>query len=98
MTIREAILTDLSELVELFDAYRVWYRKESDKASAASFLEARIKNNESIIFIAEEKDKQVGFTQILLETETSNTIGNKLYPSAGFHLEENNFYFWTNNQ
>ncbi len=35
---------------------------------------------------------------ILLETEQSNTIGNNLYPSQGFNLEENNFYFWTNDQ
>ena len=33
---------------------------------------------------------------ILLETEKSNDIGNKLYPSMDFELESNNFYFWTN--
>jgi GNAT superfamily N-acetyltransferase len=33
---------------------------------------------------------------VLLETEKSNQIGNRLYPRAGFHLEENsNYYFWT---
>ena len=34
---------------------------------------------------------------LLLETEKTNTIGNSLYPSAGFELyEENNFYWWQN--
>ena len=33
---------------------------------------------------------------VLLETEKSNEIGNKLYPRMGFELEENNFYFWSN--
>ena len=33
---------------------------------------------------------------VLLETETTNDIGNRLYPQEGFHLEENNYYFWTN--
>ncbi|MBK8501953.1 MAG: GNAT family N-acetyltransferase [Saprospiraceae bacterium] len=32
---------------------------------------------------------------ILLETEKSNVIGNRLYPRAGFHLEEDtHYYFW----
>lgn len=34
---------------------------------------------------------------VLLETSKTNTIGNQLYPSTGFELEDdNNFYFWTN--
>ncbi len=36
--------------------------------------------------------KAAGFT---LETEKSNTIGNKLYPSVGMELNtECNFYYW----
>jgi len=33
---------------------------------------------------------------LMLETERTNIIGNKLYPSAGFTKEENNFYYWIN--
>ncbi len=34
---------------------------------------------------------------LLLETEKTNTIGNNLYPSAGFQLyNETNFYWWEN--
>jgi ribosomal protein S18 acetylase RimI-like enzyme len=33
---------------------------------------------------------------LLLETERTNIIGNKLYPSAGFTKETSNFYYWVN--
>lgn len=37
--------------------------------------------------------------EILLETQKSNDIGNKLYPSVGFELNTDfNFYYWTNQQ
>lgn len=32
---------------------------------------------------------------LLLETETSNEVGNALYRSCGFKLVENNFYYWS---
>ena len=33
---------------------------------------------------------------VMLETEKSNVIGNKLYQQLGFELIENNFYFFEN--
>jgi len=145
MKVRQATISDLEGIVDLFDAYRVWYRKESNKVDARDFLEARLENGESIIYVVENNGALAGFTQIypifsstrmqrmwllndlyvapeyrgqglskqlidaakslckttnacgiLLETETSNHIGNKLYPRTGFELENNNFYFWTN--
>jgi GNAT superfamily N-acetyltransferase len=40
--------------------------------------------------------KEVNACGLSLETEKTNIIGNHLYPSQGFKLdEENNFYFWT---
>lgn len=146
MRIFQATLSHLDQVVELFDAYRVWYRTPSDKETAKSFLSERITGKESVIFVCENQEGQlVGFTQlypifssirmkrawllndlfvhpdyrgkgisklliekaktlarsnnaagILLETEKSNDIGNHLYPSTGFELEKNNFYFWTN--
>lgn len=34
---------------------------------------------------------------LLLETATTNTIGNNLYPSVGFELDDkHNYYFWKN--
>jgi len=142
---RQATIEDLDEVAIVFDAYRVWYRKDCDIDGAKEFIKNRIVNGESIIFLAEDENQVVGFTQlypifsstrmkpmwllndlyiveskrgqglgrnliqaaknhcvktsacgILLETETSNKIGNRLYQKEKFHLEENNFYFWTN--
>lgn len=142
--IRLAQVDDLEKVVELFDAYRVWYRKSSDIKAAKTFLEQRLTLADSVIYLVTEQNEPLGFTQlypsfsstkmkrmwilndlyvqpqhrgkgyskqlisaakdhcrktegcgILLETETTNDIGNKLYPSAGFELEQNNFYFWS---
>ncbi len=143
MIIRRATLLDLDQLVILFEAYRVWYRKEADPEKARQFLKERLILKDSVILLALHEGQAVGFTQlypsfsstrmarlwilndlfiteshrghkhstllidavkthcketdgcgILLETEVSNTIGNKLYLKTGFQLEENNFYYW----
>lgn len=55
----------LDALVDLFDAYRVWYGKASDKVQAASFLQARMKAAESVIFLKiDDVGVCVGFTQL----------------------------------
>ena len=142
----KANLEHLDQLVSLFDAYRVWYRMDSDKETAHTFLGNRIKNDESEVYLAiTNEGKAVGFTQlyplysstqmkrtwllndlflapeyrgkgiskqlinrakdlartthaagVALETEKNNDIGNQLYPSTGFKLDDHNFYFWTN--
>ena len=144
MKIIQADPRNLDQIVELFDAYRVWYGKDSDKSGANDFLSDRLSQQESLIYACQVDDQLVGFTQlypifsstrmqrmwllndlfvaaefrgqgiskllierakelarstdacgVLLETEKSNDIGNQLYPSVGFELEGNNFYFWT---
>lgn len=65
MKIIKATIENLSELTKLFDAYRVFYEQESDLASAERFLEARLKNDDAIIYIALDVDgKGLGFTQL----------------------------------
>lgn len=65
MQIRKAMLKDIESLVDLFDQYRVWYHKESDKPRAREFLTARIQNKDSVIFVAENSQKSLaGFTQL----------------------------------
>lgn len=65
MTYRKATINDLSQLTELFNGYRVFYRKEANLEEAEAFLSARIKNNDSEIFIAENNKKQLtGFVQL----------------------------------
>ena len=65
MKIVKATLEHLEQLVSLFDAYRVWYRMDSDKETAQLFLGNRIKNEESIVYLAvTDEGKAVGFTQL----------------------------------
>ncbi|SHM49962.1 GNAT family N-acetyltransferase [Chryseobacterium polytrichastri] len=61
---RKATIQDLAQLAELFDQYRVFYRKESDISAAENFLKERIENKDSEIFVAENGGKLVGFVQL----------------------------------
>jgi GNAT superfamily N-acetyltransferase len=63
--IEKANLTHLDALSVLFDQYRVFYEKPSDVAGAKQFLEARMKANESVIFVSLDAHHQMtGFTQL----------------------------------
>lgn len=63
--IRKATIEDLKLVVELFDKYRVFYEKESNKQKVEEFISERLKLNDSKIFVAETDDKNlVGFVQL----------------------------------
>ncbi len=65
MKIIKAGINHLDELTELFDLYRQFYKKKSDKDSAKIFLRERIKRNESVIFLChDENSNAIGFTQL----------------------------------
>lgn len=64
MKIIQANIIQLEDLTPLFNAYRMFYEQESDLRSAERFLSARIDNNESIIFLAYDTNKAIGFTQL----------------------------------
>jgi len=51
-------------LIPLLDKYRIFYNQNSDEQEAQRFLEARIKNKDSIIFIAFYDGSPAGFTQL----------------------------------
>lgn len=51
-------------VVGLFNQYRIFYGKFSDLGMAKAFIDARLENNESVIFVAMDADKPVGFTQL----------------------------------
>jgi len=56
---------DINALVDLFDAYRVFYKMESNKMLAKNFLLERITNKESEIFVSEnESHVLIGFVQL----------------------------------
>lgn len=59
-----ASLDNIEDLIPLFDAYRVFYRKESNVEQAKRFLTSRIKENESIVFMFYKNNIAVGFTQL----------------------------------
>lgn len=61
---RKATITDVYELAELFDQYRIFYHKKSDIQEAEKFLKERIGNKDSEIFVAENDGKLVGFVQL----------------------------------
>jgi len=61
----QADQSHLDALVELFDAYRVWYEKPSDPKGAKVFLAGLIERSESIVYLAQaENGELVGFTQL----------------------------------
>src|SRR5688500_17669236 len=66
VTVTRASRDDLDQVAELFDAYRVVYRRASDVAAARSFLEARWERSESVIFAARLRgeDRLAGFAQL----------------------------------
>ncbi len=65
VTTRQATVKDLDQLALLFDQYRVFYKKETAIEQAKLFLQARIKQEESVIFVTVNPDDQLtGFVQL----------------------------------
>lgn len=64
LTIERATLAHVESIIPLFDAYRVFYEQASNPEKAAYFISERLKNSESIIFLAFQGDSPVGFTQL----------------------------------
>ena len=65
LTIRLTTIEVLSQLAQLFDAYRQFYEQVPDVALANTFIADRVNKQESAIFVAENTEKQlIGFCQI----------------------------------
>lgn len=65
MKYRKATAADLEQISKLFDQYRIFYRKESDLDQATQFLQERIQQNDSQIFVAEQEESTlIGFVQL----------------------------------
>jgi ribosomal protein S18 acetylase RimI-like enzyme len=60
--IRRASLSDVEQLTPLVEQYRGFYNHEPN-STTQQFLRDRISKNESIVFVAEEEDQLVGFSQ-----------------------------------
>lgn len=87
MNIVKAHIEHLDLIVSLFDAYRVFYRKPSDKDAAKQFLFNRLKNRDSIIYLAFIDDKAVGFTQ--LYSLFSSVSMQPIYILNDLYVDEN---------
>lgn len=65
MQVRKATHSDLDQLVELFNGYRVFYRKEADLVGARAFLTERMDAGDSEIYVCEVQGGTLaGFTQL----------------------------------
>lgn len=88
MNIVRAHIEHLDLIVSLFDAYRIFYRQPSDKKTAKQFLFERLKNKDSIIFLAFINNEAVGFTQLYLSFSSVSMkpiyILNDLYVGTNY--------------
>lgn len=64
MYIRIAIVDDLDALAILFNDYRMCMGKESNLLDCRAFIQARIFENDSVIFLAFKANIPVGFIQL----------------------------------
>jgi ribosomal protein S18 acetylase RimI-like enzyme len=55
---------DIDLVAPLFDGYRQFYRQAPDLALARQFLSDRLEGGESVVFVALESDKPLGFVQL----------------------------------
>ncbi len=64
IAVKKTTIDDVHAIVPLFNAYRMFYGQHSNLPGAETFIRQRIENNESVIFIALDGDKAVGFAQL----------------------------------
>ncbi len=63
-------------VVGLFNQYRIFYGKFSDLGMAKAFIDARLEHNESVIFVALDENKPVGFTQLYPKYSSVRLVKN----------------------
>lgn len=74
---------------DLFNKYRVFYKQLPDIEVAKKFIQERLDNNESVIFVAlDDTSRPLGFTQLYPKYSsmrvTKNWILNDLYVEQDF--------------
>lgn len=83
----KASFEHIPQIAPLLDDYRVFYGQSSDIKGAAKFLENRVLKNDSVIFLAYENEKPVGFTQ--LYTSYSTVSFQALYILNDLYVHKN---------
>lgn len=91
MDIKQINFSEAGLVTGLFDKYRMFYKKDSDIGLAARFIKTRLANNESVIFVALERDLPIGFTQLYPKyssvSAVKNWILNDLYVESGYRKQ-----------
>jgi GNAT superfamily N-acetyltransferase len=64
LVIGKADISDLNDIVPLFEGYRQFYEQQADLQGCRNFIEARLKEKDSIIVIARDRGRAVGFVQL----------------------------------
>ena len=64
VNIKKATIEAVERVVPLFDAYRQFYEQPTDPEGARNFLGERLRKSESVILLAWEGDRCVGFAQL----------------------------------
>ena len=59
MLIIRASENHLDELASLFNLYRIFYEEKSNYQKAYDFIRARMEKEESVIYVASNKDDQL---------------------------------------
>lgn len=62
--VKQASLSEMDQVVPLFDLYRQFYGRESNQKEVREFLLDRFNYGDSTIFIAYAKNSPIGFTQL----------------------------------
>ena len=64
ISISRASTTDLVDLVPLFSGYLDFYQRPASASTIHEFLEARLRQSQSVVFLARLDGRSVGFTQL----------------------------------
>ncbi len=64
MEIIRARAQDVDIIAPLFDAYRRFYKAPSDIEASRLFISERLTNDESVIFLAMDGERALGFVQL----------------------------------
>lgn len=64
MNVRRATIEDVDAVAPLFNLYRTFYEQPDDLALARNFIAERLRQDQSVIFLAEVDSKAAGFTQL----------------------------------
>jgi ribosomal protein S18 acetylase RimI-like enzyme len=92
MDIKRIYLAESHLVIDLFDQYRSFYKQPTDKILAENFINERLRENESVIFVALETENghaiPVGFTQLYPKyssvSASKNWILNDLYINGSY--------------